>query len=130
MSGPSGNASTSLHVWRYTPGPGQPLDWWDMEEQVFETHLAGRPAAVACRYGDGRVAIYGNHPEHPVWRGGRIVERDTGRDRMLVGGLFGWTARRELPEDYNWWVVRRSVAWTAGLGVDELPPVARGGKVY
>jgi hypothetical protein len=129
MSGPQGNESTMLHVWRFTSDVGQPLDRWDMEEQVFETHLAGKPAAVACRYGRGRVVLYGNHPEHPAWRGGRIIERDTAGDRMLTDGLFGWTGRRELPEDYNWWIVRRSIAWTAGLPEDVLPPV-EGGKVY
>lgn len=130
MSGPHGNTSTMLHVWRYTPGLEQPLDRWDMEPGYVETHLAGRPAAVACRHGEGRVVLFGNHPEHPVWRGGRIVERDTGRDRMLTDGLFGWTDRRELPGDYNWWVVRRSVAWTADLDADMLPPIAGSDKVY
>lgn len=122
MSGPHGNQSTMLHLWRYAPHPGQPLDWWDMEEQVLETHLASKPAAVACRYGAGRVVLFGNHPEHPVWRGGRIVEHDTARDHMLGSGLFGWQDRKMLPEDYNWWIVQRSVAWTAGLAAAELPP--------
>ncbi|MGC9307166.1 MAG: hypothetical protein ACP5FL_00125 [Thermoplasmatota archaeon] len=130
MSGPHGNASTMLHAWRYSPDPWQPLDWWDMDDRVIETHLAGKPAAISCRYGEGRVVLFGNHPEHPVWRGGRLVERDTERNRMLGLGLFGWTGREELPEDYNWWIVRRGVAWTAGIAVDDLPPISGSGKLY
>lgn len=131
MSGPHGNASTQVHAWRFDGGnAAQPLDFWDLTDQVIETHLAGKPAGVACTYGQGRVVLFGNHPEHPVWRGGQLVEHDGPRDRMLLKGLFRWEDRQPLPEDYNWWVVRRSVAWAAGVPDQELPPVIAGDNVY
>ena len=124
ISGPNGNESTSMHAWRYVGQNLQkPIDFWDMEDEIIETHLAGKPAAIACYYGKGRIVIFGNHPEHPVWKGGRIVEKDTNNDHMLIKGLFRWKDREMMPFSYNWWIVRRSVAWAAGIPDDELPPM-------
>ena len=120
ISGLNGNESTSIHAWRYVGQDfNHPLDFWDMDD-IIETHLAGKPAAIACNYGKGRVVIFGNHPEHPVWKGGRIVEEDTNKNHMLLKGLFRWEDRKMMPFSYNWWIVRRSVAWVAGI--ERLPP--------
>jgi len=123
ISGPNGNRSTGVHVWKYGADFSEPLDLWDMENNTIEMHLAGKPAAVACSYGEGRVVIFGNHPEHPVWSSGQIFEEDTDSNHMLSKGLFGWKDRQPLPDSYNWWIVRRSAAWAAGLPSDVLPPV-------
>jgi len=69
------------------------------------------------------VVIFGNHPEHHVWKGGRIFEGDTGSNRMFSKGLFHWKDRQMLPDSYNWWIVRRSAAWAAGVPAGELPPI-------
>ena len=123
ISGPNGNESTKLHVWAYNVNPAEPFDLWDMKSKLIETHLAGKPAAVACNYGKGKVVIFGNHPEHHVWKGGRIFEEDTGSNRMFSKGLFHWKDRQPLPDSYNWWIVRRSAAWAAGVPAGELPPI-------
>lgn len=124
ISGPYGNKSTSIHAWRYDGLHfKEPLDFWDMENIIIETHIAGKPAAISCTYGEGRVVVFGNHPEHPVWKGGSLYEKDTSCNMMLHKGLFHWKDREFLPEDYNWWVVRRSVAWTACVADGDLPPV-------
>ncbi len=124
ISGPNGNESTSIHAWRYVGlEMNEPLDFWDMEDEVIETHLAGKPAAIACRYGKGRVVIFGNHPEHPVWDGGRIIEEDTDSNHMLLKGLFCWKDRKMLSPSYNWWIVRRSAAWAVGIPDDRLPSI-------
>lgn len=112
----SKNESTRIHAWRFV---GEPFDFWDMEEEIIETHLASKPAAISCYYGKGRVIIFGNHPEHPVWRGGRIFERDTNKDRLFKG-FFQWRDVQPLPPLYNAWIVRRCVAWVAKV---ELPPI-------
>ncbi|MEA2054758.1 MAG: hypothetical protein U9O96_06600 [Candidatus Thermoplasmatota archaeon] len=124
ISRPNGNRSTSIHAWRYNFDPMEPFDLWDMESKLIETHLAGKPAAIACEYGKGRVVIFGNHPEHPVWSGGRIVEKDTCSNSMLFKGLFQWEERQSLLPSFNWWIVRRSVAWAAGVPAEELPPMS------
>jgi len=123
ISGPNGNESTNLHVWRYNVNPAEPFDLWDMESKLIETHLAGKLAAIACNYGKGKVVIFGNHPEHPVWKGGRIFEEDADNNHMFSKGLFHWKDRKMLPDSYNWWIVRRSAAWAAGLPASELPPI-------
>ncbi|NIA10241.1 MAG: hypothetical protein GWP10_11085, partial [Nitrospiraceae bacterium] len=123
ISGPHGNESTSIHAWKYKFNPSEPLDSWDMENDIIETHLAGRPAAVSCDYGNGRVVIFGNHPEHSVWAGGKIIEDDTDNNHIFSKGLFQWEDKQRLPDSYNWWIVRRSAAWAAGVPDDELPPI-------
>jgi len=118
VSGVKGNESTSIHAWKFKFDLAN-MDFWDMEEELIETHLASKPAAIACSYGKGRVIIFGNHPEYSVWKDGRIYEIEGKNFRFL--GLFHWRDRQMLPPSYNWWIVRRSVAWVAGI--DELPPI-------
>jgi len=75
----------------------QPLEFWDPTDRVIETHLAGRPAGIASTYDRGQMVLFGNHPEHPAWEGGRLVESDGPRDRMLLKGLFSWEAAAPFP---------------------------------
>lgn len=123
ISGKNGNKSTSIHAWRFSLHPKEPFDFWDMENGLIETHLAGKPAGVACKYGKGRVIIFGHHPEHPVWKGGEIYEVDNKFNHLFGLGLFRWRDRKFLPSSYNWWIVRRCVAWVAGINEKELPPI-------
>ena len=116
----SNNANTTIHAWRFKFGI---IDSWDMTDDIIKTHLAGRPAALEGRYGKGIVVVFGNHPEHPVWEGGKIFEIDTNSNHLFFKGLFQWRDRKFLPQSYNWWIVRRSVAWVAGIDGNELPPV-------
>lgn len=120
ISGPNGNKSTCIHAWKYKPNP---FDFWQMEDEIIETHIAEKPCAISCRYGNGRVVIFGNHPEHPVWKRGEIFERDTHKNHLLFKGLFQWKNREYLPTSYNWWIVRRSIAWCAKIPDNELPPI-------
>jgi len=122
ISGKNGNESTTIHAWRFTPFSSPFTDFWSMGE-IIETRIAGKPAAISCNFGEGRVVIFGNHPEHPVWRGGQIYEVDDSFNHLFFKGLFRWRNREMLPPSYNWWIVRRSVAWVAGLDNNMLPPI-------
>jgi len=121
ISGKNGNKSTTIHAWKFIPFTPPFTDFWERDE-IIETHIAGMPAAISCNFGEGRVVIFGNHPEHPVWRGGIIYEKDDTHNHMFFRGLFGWRGREMLSPSYNWWIVRRSVAWVAGLD-ENLPPI-------
>ncbi|MCD6330840.1 MAG: hypothetical protein J7L80_01395, partial [Thermoplasmata archaeon] len=61
--------------------------------------------------------------EHPVWKGGEIYEVDNKFNHLFGFGLFRWRDRKFLPSNYNWWIVRRCVAWVAGINEKELPPI-------
>ncbi len=108
-----------LHYWRPS------LDGWTIWRNVT-TDIKGTAAAVATTYGAGNVALYGPHPEHRVVVNGTVREylghgipNVAGPVERYVFNYFG----EMLGEEYNWWIVRRSAAWAAGLPAPELPPV-------
>lgn len=108
-----------LHYWRPS------LHGWMIWQNVT-TDIKGSAAAVATTYGEGRVVLYGPHPEHRVMVNGTIKEylghsilNFAGPMERYVFNYFG----EMLGEEYNWWIVRRSTGWAAGLLEPELPPV-------
>lgn len=109
-----------LHYWAPT------LHGWKIIGNVT-THLYQNYAGVATTYGgNGRVVLYGPHPEHRVVANGSVKEylghgipNFAGPIKRYVFNYFGVP----LPHDYNWWIVRRSAAWAAHVPDDELPPV-------
>ena len=129
FTGPNGSPFTTIHTWQYV-GPlsgmflkQRSFDFWDKEE-ILETHLAGKPAAIADNYGDGRVVVFGPHPEHPVYFNEKIVEsEDSDNNHMYFGDRLyqkTWTSENAT---YNWWIIRRSVAWAAKIPDEALPPI-------
>jgi len=108
-----------LHYWRPS------LQGWTIWKNVT-TDIKGSAAGVATTYGEGNVVLYGPHPEHRVVVNGTVREylghgipNFAGPVERYVFNYFG----ELLGEEYNWWIVRRSVAWAAGLSQPELPPV-------
>lgn len=108
-----------LHYWRPS------LRGWTIWKNVT-TDIKGTAAAVATTYGQGNVVLYGPHPEHRVVVNGTVREylghgipNVAGPVERYVFNYFG----EMLGQEYNWWIVRRSVAWAAGLSQPELPPV-------
>jgi len=87
------------------------------------TDLKNQYAAITTTYGKGRIVLFGPHPEYSTWHNGHVVEYKT--------KYFGWEGNKfvyywegnETSIDYNWWIIRRSVAWAAGLSSKDLPPV-------
>jgi hypothetical protein len=129
ISGPNGSPNTSIHSWKYV-GPlsghflkQRSLDFWD-KDVILETHLAGKPAAIADNYGDGRVVVYGPHPEHEVLFDEQIIEsEDTNNNHLFLKDRLYKKEYTNENLSYNWWVVRRSVAWSANVPDDSLPPI-------
>ena len=94
---------------------------WHMDGNIT-TDLKGEYAAIATHYGKGRIVLFGPHPEEIVNVGGHIQEF-LGRSIFRLFGheyLYRWVGENKTPWSYNWWMIRRSVAWISGIA---LPPV-------
>ncbi|MGC9307440.1 MAG: BPL-N domain-containing protein [Thermoplasmatota archaeon] len=101
-----------LHFWRWRNG-------WEIAANV-STDIKGQYAAVASTYGKGNVALFGPHPEKPTWFGGHVEEFPV---RPHAGPftwfIYNWSNGTLSSPSYNWWMLRRAVAWAAGTA---MPP--------
>jgi hypothetical protein len=104
---------------------------WDMEDTLLVTNFSGKPFWTAEIYPNengGRIVRCTGHPEHNVWWGGHIDEVPDTDDNTLFEGFYRWKdilPENETIEDefsYNYWTMRRSVAWAAQIPDDALPP--------
>ncbi len=105
-----------IHHWYKKDGE------WYMDGNIT-TDIKGEYAAIATRYGEGRVVIFGPHPEEITKIGGH-VEEFLGRSAFKFFKqeyLYKWVGGNETPWSYNWWMIRRSIAWICGI--ENLPPV-------
>jgi glutamine amidotransferase-like uncharacterized protein len=100
-------------------------DEWHMTAPIV-TDVQGQYAAIATTYGEGRVALFGPHPEERTTIGNGFVEEFLGRSKYSLFRetfLYKWAGGNETNWSYNWWMVRRAVAWAAGVPEEHLPPV-------
>jgi len=107
-----------IHFWKKIGGE------WQIEAPVV-TNLKGEYAAISTTYGKGRVALFGPHPEERTVLGGHI-EEFLGRSKYALfreDYLYKWVDGEEANWSYNWWMLRRAVAWAAGVPDDHLPPI-------
>ncbi len=107
-----------IHFWKKENGE------WKIVGDV-KTDLKGLYAAIATTYGDGRVVLFGPHPEEKTVIGGH-VEEFLGRNKYTLyrlDYLYRWVNGTPMNWSYNWWILRRSVAWAAGVPDAHLPPV-------
>jgi glutamine amidotransferase-like uncharacterized protein len=109
-----------IHYWM--PGVGG----WKIAANVT-TDILDTFAAIATIFNQsGRVVLYGPHPENRVVVDGYIHEY-RGHSmasfflpiETFVFNYFG----TPLDDTYNWWIVRRSVAWAAQIPDTDLPPI-------
>lgn len=106
---------------------------WEMTDQIVKTNLANKPSMTAEIYpniNQARILITGLHPEMNVWWGGYIKETEDDDSNNIYDSFHRWvnvTPCDETIEDemaYNYWMVRRSVAWASQKVSDNhLPPV-------
>jgi len=104
---------------------------WEMQNTLLVTNFSGKPFWTAETYpneNEARIVKCTGHPEHNVWWGGHIVEEDTDDD-TLYEGLYHWEdiiPENQTIEDefsYNYWTLRRSIAWAAKVPDNDLPPI-------
>ena len=124
----SGNVKPLL-IYNEEPMQTKPINFWLfwngewIKLRKIKTDIKNSLAAVSTTYGKGRVVIYGVHPEYPfVFKNGTIKEH-IGRmipmgPKQMVYNYIGYLHNFS----YNIWIVRRSIAWAAGLDEKELPP--------
>ncbi len=89
-----------------------PLHWFATDILV-KTDMKDLAAILATNYGNGKVILFGTHPEASTWYNGHIEEN-------LFSLTYKWIGEK-TPENYNWWMLRRAVAWVAGVPDEDLP---------
>lgn len=106
---------------------------WERTDKVVETNLSNKPFMTAEVYpneNNARIVRCTGHPEYNVWWGGHIEEMEDTEINNQYEGFYRW--KNVLPEDetvedefsYNYWIVRRSVAWASQKVPDnDLPPI-------
>lgn len=111
-----------IHYWRPT------LNGWKIYSNVT-TNLSGKFAGIATTYNsNGRVVLYGPHPEYPF-----VVINGTIKEYLGHGYMSSYLLSKQyvynyygylLNFSYNIWIVRRSVAWAAKIPEEDLPPIS------
>lgn len=105
---------------------------WEMQDTLLTTNFSNQPFWVAEIYPNengARIVRCAGHPEHNVWWGGYIEEAEDTTDNNLFEGLYHWKdiiPENETIEDefsYNYWTIRRSIAWAAQIPDEDLPPI-------
>jgi hypothetical protein len=105
---------------------------WEMQDTLLTTNFSNQPFWVAEIYPNengARIIRCTGHPEHNVWWGGYIEEAEDTKNNNLFEGLYHWKdilPENETIEDefsYNYWTLRRSIAWAAQIPDDDLPPM-------
>ena len=93
--------------------------------------MANKPCITAeiypNKYG-GRIVLNTVHAEYLIWRGGRITKHQTKDMHCIGNGLHQWKDINQLSSNlkeeltYNWWILRRLVAWIGKVPNTDLPP--------
>ncbi|HDN95560.1 MAG TPA: hypothetical protein ENG71_00640 [Thermoplasmatales archaeon] len=104
-----------LHYWKWKNGEWIPY-------RNVTTDIKGQYAAIATTYGDGRLVLFGPHPERKTYFDGHVEEFPV-RPNMgpFTWFIYNWVSNNSSSISYNWWILRRSVAWVAGLSKEEMP---------
>lgn len=106
-------------------------DWEPTDNRITITH-SSQPCMTAEVYPNenkGRIFLCALHPEYSVWWGGHIENMLDTNENCLDEGLYTWVdiiPSNETMDDeisYNWWMIRRQVAWAAKVSDDNLPPI-------
>ena len=87
-----------------------PLHWFGTELKV-KTDMKGKAAIISTTYGKWRIVLFGVHPEAPTWYNGHIEENPFSYPE------YEWIGNKTA-ENYNWWMLRRSVAWVSQKVID------------
>ena len=104
-----------LHYWKWRNGEWIPF-------RNVSTDLKGEYAAIATTYGKGRIVLFGPHPERETFLDGHIEEFPV-RENLspFTWFIYRWNGNK-TDIGYNWWILRRSVAWAAGVSVPPASP--------
>lgn len=115
-----------LAIYAEEPMEIAPLHYWKWENDRWipyknvTTDIKGQYAVVASTYGNGRLVLFGPHPERNTFFDGHVEEFPV-RNSRFTWFIYNWVSNNSSTMSYNWWILRRSIAWVAGLEKDEMP---------
>jgi len=113
----------------YTEEPMEkaPLHMWRFNKPFYniKTDINGQMAGIATVYNDsGRIVLFGPHSEYGTFTGGNFTEfRGFPRFPFYDNYYYTWVDVNPTPDDYNYWIFRRSVAWVTYIPDEALPPI-------
>lgn len=102
-----------LATYAEEPMEKAPLHWLASDLKV-KTNMKGKAAIISTTYGNGRIVLFGNHPDASTWYDGHIEENYVSYPR------YEWIGK-ETDKKYNWWMLRRAAAWVAKVPDEHLP---------
>ena len=78
------------------------------------------------RYKSGKIVLYSSHAEIPLIVNGTLYERFGHPPTYASFGLvprivYDWVGT-PINMSHNWWILRRTAAWIAGVPDEDLPP--------
>lgn len=105
---------------------------WKLSDEIIKLDYSNKPSITAEIYPNenkARIVLCTSHPEYMIWKNGRIVEIKDKGFNCIGTGFYKWIGIEPLSEaakkelTYNWWIVRRFVAWAAKIPDEDLPPI-------
>ena len=106
--------------------PGRPD--WDPTSQYVKAYIHNQPAIISSTYGQGRIIVSGSHPEFSVVSHSNQTDEADENNSNCLGSIYKWNNQRNENRKYNWWILRRMVAYVASNCPDsDLPPIEEDG---
>ncbi|MEM1513977.1 MAG: BPL-N domain-containing protein [Candidatus Thermoplasmatota archaeon] len=104
-----------------------PLHYWLWKGEWIPyknitTDIKGQYAAIATTYGKGKVVLFSPHPERETFFDGYVEEFPV-RENLspFTWFIYNWVSNNSSGISYNWWILRRAIAWAGNL---EVPPAS------
>ncbi|MEM2935097.1 MAG: hypothetical protein QXF32_01885 [Candidatus Thermoplasmatota archaeon] len=102
----------TLHYWIW-------LGKWIPYKEI-KTDIKGQYSIVESEYGKGKIIVFSSHPEIPCGMNGSVYEFFGISIYGVPRYVYSWVNGNNTNMSYNWWVLRRAVAYTLNL---PLPPM-------
>ncbi len=108
---------------------------WELTDRVINLDHANKACMTAEIYpneNQGRIVLSTVHPEYLVWWDGYIGENDSSKFNCIGSGFHYWNDIKPFSNNfekeltYNWWILRRLIAWAAKVPDSHLPPMQKG----
>ena len=101
-----------LHYWIWAG------EWIPYKE--VKTDIKGYFSIAESKYGKGKIIVFSSHPEIPCGMNGSVYEFFGISIYGVPRYVYSWVSKENTNISYNWWILRRSVAYLLDL---PLPPM-------